>query len=79
MDPALLIRNWPAGVVSDFPICGPGLKNWARNSMFELRRVAAPASSFSYRSIDERWSITLAAEILRRLRWRQRELLASQL
>jgi hypothetical protein len=33
--------------------------------MFEPRRVAAPASSFSYRSIDERWSITLAAEILR--------------
>jgi hypothetical protein len=24
MAPASLIRNWPAGVVSDFPICGPG-------------------------------------------------------
>jgi LytS/YehU family sensor histidine kinase len=31
----------------------PGLKNSVPNSIFELRPVAAPASSFSYRSIDE--------------------------
>src|ERR1700676_1834148 len=56
-DPASLILRRRAEKDSDFPTCGPAPKNWVHNSMFELRRVAAPASSFSYRSIDELCSL----------------------
>ncbi len=48
---ASLSRSWPAGMSLDFPVCGPGQKTWAPNSMFERRRVAAPASLCAYRSL----------------------------
>jgi len=32
--------------------------------MFELRRAAAPASSFSYRSIDELYSLEVVTEVM---------------
>src|SRR5580704_13880069 len=63
-DPASLILRRGAEKDSDFPTCGPGPKNWVHNSMFELRRVAAPASSFSYRSIDELCSLEVVTALM---------------